>query len=132
MGNQQGPTLSNRELCSMLWGRWDGRQVWGRMNTCICVAESFCYPPDTITTLLIGYTPIKDDMISFKIDFRVLEKNIPNCVCALGGRTESAKALRQECTESAGWTFRDHLAGARNVESNRRDVQVIISIYNSD
>ena len=71
-------------------------------------------------------------MISFKIDFRVLEKNIPNCVCALGGRTESAKALRQECTESAGWTFRDHLAGARNVESNRRDVQVIISIYNSD
>ena len=81
----------------MLWGRLDGRQVWGRMNTCICMAKSFCCPPDTITTLLIGYTPIKDDRIKFKIDFRFLEKkNIPNCVCALGGRTASAKALRQE------------------------------------
>ena len=27
-------------------------------DTCICMAESFCCVPETITTLLIGYTPI--------------------------------------------------------------------------
>ena len=29
------------------------------MDTCICIAESLCCSPDTITTLLIRYTPIK-------------------------------------------------------------------------
>ena len=42
----------------MLCGSLDGRGVWGRMDTCICMAESLCCPPETITTLLIGYTPI--------------------------------------------------------------------------
>ena len=31
--------------------------VWGRMDTFLCIAESLCYSPETITTLLIGYTP---------------------------------------------------------------------------
>jgi hypothetical protein len=43
----------------MLGGRLDGRGVWGRMDTCICVAESLCCSPETITTLLIRYTPIQ-------------------------------------------------------------------------
>ena len=42
----------------MLCGSFDGRGVWGRMDRCICMAESLCCPPETITTLLIGYTPI--------------------------------------------------------------------------
>ena len=29
----------------------------GEMDTCICMAESLCCPTETITTLLIGYTP---------------------------------------------------------------------------
>ena len=29
---------------------------WGRMDTCICMAESFPCSPDTVTTLLTGYT----------------------------------------------------------------------------
>ena len=33
-----------------------GRIVWGRMDTCICTAESLCCPPATVTALLIGYT----------------------------------------------------------------------------
>ena len=33
--------------------------VWGRMDTCICMAESLCYSPETITTLLISYTSTK-------------------------------------------------------------------------
>ena len=28
------------------------------MDTCICMAESLCCPPETITALLTGYTPI--------------------------------------------------------------------------
>ena len=32
--------------------------VWGRMDTCICMAESLCCSPETTTTLFIGYTPI--------------------------------------------------------------------------
>ena len=59
MDNQQGPTAQHRELCSMLCGSLDGRGVWGRMDTCICMAESLCCAPKTITTLLIGYIPIQ-------------------------------------------------------------------------
>jgi len=42
----------------MLGGSLDGKGVWGRMDTCIFMAEALCYPPETITTLLTGYTPI--------------------------------------------------------------------------
>ena len=47
------------------WGVGDGkwitnRGVWGRMDICICMAESLCCPPATITILLIGYTPIQN------------------------------------------------------------------------
>ena len=42
----------------MLRGSLDGKEVWGRMDTCVCMAEPVCCPPETITTLLIGYTPI--------------------------------------------------------------------------
>ena len=30
------------------------------MDVCICMAESLHCPPETITTLLIGYTPIQN------------------------------------------------------------------------
>ena len=42
----------------MLCGSLDGRGVWGRMDTCICMAESLRCSPETITTLLISYTPM--------------------------------------------------------------------------
>ena len=38
----------------------DGRGVWGRIHTCIHMAESLCCPPETITTLLISYIPIQN------------------------------------------------------------------------
>ena len=41
----------------MLCGSLDGRGVWGRMDACICTTEFPCCLPETITTLLIGYTP---------------------------------------------------------------------------
>ena len=53
----------------MLHGSLNGRRVWGRMNTDICMAESLCCLTETYITLLIGYTPIKIK----------LKKNSENC-----------------------------------------------------
>ena len=44
----------------MLCGSLDGRGVWGRMNTCICMAESLICSTETITTMRISYTPIQN------------------------------------------------------------------------
>ena len=43
------------------------REVWGRMDTCICMAESLHSSPETITTLLSGYTPIQNRKLEKKI-----------------------------------------------------------------
>jgi len=43
------------ELFLMLCGSLDGRGVWGRMDTCICMAESLSCSPQTTVTLLISY-----------------------------------------------------------------------------
>ena len=56
--DQQHPTVQHRELCSMSCCGLDGRGVWGRMDTCICMAESLRPSPETITTLLITSTQI--------------------------------------------------------------------------
>jgi len=48
------------ELCSMVCGSLDGRGVWRRIDTCICMAEALHCSPETITTLLISYTPIQN------------------------------------------------------------------------
>ena len=58
--NQQEPTVWHMELCSMLYGSLDRREIWGRMDTCVRMAESLCYSPETITALLIGYTSIQN------------------------------------------------------------------------
>ena len=59
MDFQQGPTVQHREL-SMLCGSMDGRGVLGRMNTCMCMAESHCCSeiPETISILLISYQSV--------------------------------------------------------------------------
>ena len=51
---------------SQLCGRLDGRRVWRRMDTCMCMAESLCCPLATITTLLLGYTPIQNKKLKKK------------------------------------------------------------------
>ena len=66
MDDQEGPAVQHRELCSMLCDSLDGRGVQGRMGTCICMSESLCCPPETITTLLIGYTSIQNKVRSQK------------------------------------------------------------------
>ena len=60
MDNQQGPSVEPRKFCSMLCDSLDQKGVWGRMDPCMCMAESLRCLPETITTLLIGYTPIQN------------------------------------------------------------------------
>ena len=59
----QGPFITFKILlCASL----DGRLVWGRMDPCRCVAESLHCSPETITVLLIGYTPMQKCFLVFK------------------------------------------------------------------
>ena len=44
----------------MLCVSLDGRGAWGTIGTCLCIAESLHCSSETITTLLIGYTPIQN------------------------------------------------------------------------
>ena len=48
------------ELCSVLCGSLDGRGFWQRMDTCLCTTESLHCLSETVTTLLIGCTPIQN------------------------------------------------------------------------
>ena len=59
--------ITNKDLlystgnsAQMVYGSLDEKDVWGRMDTCICMAETLCCPPETITALLIGYTSIQN------------------------------------------------------------------------
>ena len=52
--------LQHRGHCPVSRGSLDGRGVWRRMDTCTCMAEALHCPPETITTLLIGYTPTEN------------------------------------------------------------------------
>ena len=57
MNNQQGLIVQHMEVCSMLCGSLNGD--WGRMDTCIYMAESLCCSPKTVTALLISYMSIQ-------------------------------------------------------------------------
>ena len=48
------------ELYSILCGNLDERGVRKGMDKCICTTESLHYSPETVTTLLIGCTPIQN------------------------------------------------------------------------
>ena len=60
MDNRQGPTLYHRELSSMFCASLDGRGVWGRVATYICMGESIRFSSETTTTVLISCTPIQN------------------------------------------------------------------------
>ena len=69
MDKQQGllySTLLNK-LSSMSCGSLDGKGVWGRMDTCICIPESLCCAPETTTTLLTDYTLIQTKELKNKL-----------------------------------------------------------------
>ena len=59
-GNHHRPALQRMELCSRWCGSRAGREVWGRMDTRVYVAESLHCSPETITALLMGCTPVQN------------------------------------------------------------------------
>jgi len=70
------------ELCSMICGSsLDGRGVWGRMDTCICMAESLCCLPETIITLLNSYIPMQNK--KFKNNTKMLPFDGLSDICLL-------------------------------------------------
>ena len=59
--------ITNRKLLYSTWNSaqcyvpaWSGEGFEGRMDMCICVAESLCCSPETTTILSTGYTPIQN------------------------------------------------------------------------
>ena len=42
----------------ILCNNQNGKTIWKRIDTCICITESLCCAPEINTTLLINYTPI--------------------------------------------------------------------------
>ena len=65
MDNQE-PTVEHVELFSMLCGSLDGKEVWRRMDTGRCMAKSLHCSPETMTILLISYTPKKKKKVQKK------------------------------------------------------------------
>ena len=49
----------------MICGSLDEREVWGRLETCICLVEFLYCSPETIAILLIGGTPKKIKSLNY-------------------------------------------------------------------
>ena len=66
MGNQQGTTCIGQETVLNVYDSLDGREVWGRMDVGICMVESLCHPPETITFLIsyVLYTVLSRSVMS--------------------------------------------------------------------
>ena len=63
------------ELCSLLRASLNESGVWGRTDICISMDESLRYSLETITAVLISYTPIQNILVlkinNFFKDMRV-------------------------------------------------------------
>ena len=64
--------ISNKDLLYSTWNSaqcyvaaWMGREFGGKMDTCICMAESLYCLPEMISTLFISYTPIQNKRFKF-------------------------------------------------------------------
>ena len=51
----------------MLCGSLDGRGVWGRLDTYVCMAKALYDSPEAITTLLVSCTPTQNKKVFKKI-----------------------------------------------------------------
>ena len=67
--------LYSRVLSSIVCDSLDGRGVWRRMDTWICMADSLWYSPETVTALLIGYAPIQNKKLKKYLLYQGLYKD---------------------------------------------------------
>ena len=67
----------------MLCGSLEGKGVWEWEDIGVCVAESLCCVPETITTLLISYNPIRNKQL--KKEDRPFRTEQQRCLCCKSG-----------------------------------------------
>ena len=65
--------ITNKDLLCSTWNSaqcyvpaWMGRVVWWRIDTCICMAESLHFSPETTKTLLTSHTPSQNKKLKKK------------------------------------------------------------------
>ena len=63
----------NSAQCYM--AAWMGGGSWGRMDAYICMAESLCCSPETTSTFLICYTPVRNVFGVKKLKLSCKNKN---------------------------------------------------------
>ena len=54
MENQQGPAGQHRGLCLVLCENLNRRSAGGTVDLCVCMAESLCCLPETITAFFVN------------------------------------------------------------------------------
>ena len=70
----------------MLSGSLDGRGVWERMDTHICMAEHFHCSPETFAIFLISYTPMQSKKLKNKIKKSEMENSMCGVLAVLQRR----------------------------------------------
>ena len=60
------PCMKTLEKQELKCGSLDGGEFGGGWIHVLCMAESLCCPPETITTLGIGYTPMQNNQLKKK------------------------------------------------------------------
>ena len=83
---------------------WMGGNFMGRMDTCLCMAESLLCSPETTTTLLISYTPVQNKKFKkISPSYHSLESSI--YFCLIQKCLQILKAGRQLCNHDRPGSF---------------------------
>lgn len=59
-------SATKRSSWQCFYGSLDKKRVWRRLDICICMTKPLSCPPETITSLLIGYTPAQNRKLKKK------------------------------------------------------------------
>ena len=76
----------------MLCGSLDGRGIWGRMDTCICMAESLRYSPKTMISVQFSRS-----VVSPSLQPHGLQQARPPCPSPTPGAYSNSCPLNQWC-----------------------------------
>ena len=110
-------------LCSMSL-EFSFEYGWRNLSAsvyCVCIAESLHCSPETITTLLIGSTPIQNDMFNMKKKTRNQKTEHPCMIYSISSKLGY-------CGQNKGPKFGSvHLAGSKR--RKRWDYQILEACY---
>ena len=112
----------------MLYGSLDGREVWGRMDTRICMAESLRCSPETITTLLIGHTPKQNKNLKLPLLLLSRFSRVRLCTTPWTAAHEAPPSMgfsRQECWSGVPLPYREIKVNRKKKKEHIRLFKVI-------